>query len=68
MVLDGNLLVHLPKVGWWIACEGNLAYFIWRLYQVNDRENDSCLSPSWVHTSSALIVVSLLEQWCSLVK
>ncbi len=59
MVLDGTWLVHLPKVVWWLVGEGNLAYFIYRLYQPAASNNSSCYSPGWEQTSSAFIVVSL---------
>ena len=58
MVLDGKWLVHLPKVGWWLVCEANLAYFIYRLYQPEPSNDNSCYAPGWEQTSSALIVVS----------
>ena len=57
MVLDRTWLVHLPKVGWWLACEGNLGYFIWRLYQPDNTHDGSCNAPGWQQTASALIVV-----------
>lgn len=59
MNLDGNWLLHLPKLGWWLACEANMAYLRWRFYQPDDPAVVSCDSPGWQQTSSALLVVSL---------
>ena len=62
MVLDGTWLVHLPKVLWWLVCEGNMAYFLYRLYQPYqpDASNDNrCYSPRWMQKSRALMMVSL---------
>ena len=59
MVLDGTWLVHLPKVVWWLVCEGNLAFFLYRFYQPQISGGNGCYSPGWTQTSSALIVVSL---------
>ena len=58
MVLDGTWLVHLPKVVWWLVGEGNLAYFLYRLYQPDAANDNNCYSPGWEQTSSAFIVVS----------
>jgi len=58
MVLDGTWLVHLPKVVWWLVCEGNLAFFLYRFYQPHASDGNGCYSPGWTQTSSALIVVS----------
>ena len=55
MVLDGEWIVHMPKLGWWLACEGNLAYFMWHLYQPED--TSGCEVPNWQQTSSSLIAV-----------
>ena len=62
MTLDGNWLVHWPKVGWWLACEANLAYFIGRFYQPSNVNvspaEENCDQPGWLQTASALLVVS----------
>ena len=62
MVLDRTWLVHLPKLVMWLACEANLAFLIWHLYQpdltaVLTGEDSGCHSPSWQQTSSTLIAV-----------
>ena len=58
MVLDGTWLVHLPKLAWWIACEANLGFLIWHLYQPDTAANSpGCFSPSWQQSSSSLIAV-----------
>ena len=62
MVLDGTWLVHLPKVVWWLVCEGNLGFFLYRFYQPHASDGNGCYSPGWTQTSSALIVVSLLRR------
>ena len=57
MVLDRSWLVHLPKVGWWLACKANLAYLIYRLYKPDTSASGDCNSPAWQRTCSALLVV-----------
>ena len=61
MVLDRDWVVHLPKVGWWLACEGNLAYLLWRLYQHDDSASVYCSAPTWQVNASVLIVVSTVK-------
>ena len=62
MVLDGSWLVHLPKVGWWLACKANLAYFLWRFYHPDFSTPQDCNSPSWQRIGSALLVVRSFGQ------
>ena len=60
MVLDGKWLIHLPKLGWWLACEANLAFLIWHLYQPEPASySTSCASPPWEQASTYLIAVRL---------
>ena len=57
MVLDGNWLVHLPKLAPWLAFQANLIYILWKFYQLYTYTEAGCRSPHWLRVSSALVAV-----------